>query len=440
MTETEIKLASAAAQLAAALTEIGWEATPTSPKDYQVKVAMSRGGMPAGNAVLYYSPKKGTYRLVTQELRSEAAINDVTRAWALVEGGKKASAQGIAAEGSPTVSTGVVAYVDGSYREGTATYGLVILRDGRVVHEDAGVVAKAGWATLRNVAGEMAAVLEALNWARRSGEPEIAIAFDYEGLEAWATGRWQANNEATRAYQQAVREAPVRISAWHKITAHTGDRWNERADTLAKSALPSNNEDPAARRERQQTALAEAYALIRDAAAQKGYVLEIVLDRPNQLKFSVCTRDTNLGSGWLYASKKDGVSLKLHECRDAEARRTLMSLWTRRHVAAPAAETRERAAVPGAKLIRTQYALAALSPYKDHRINLAPIRKALRDDLIEAAQTAVEHSSLRKELVDFAEHQVNHTLTWTYIESDVEIARKLLANFRANDANASRGL
>lgn len=124
-------------------------------------------------------------------------------------------------------------YVDGSYINGSTGYGAVILKDGEVVEELSGAVTDSRLTETRQVAGELRAVEEAINWCERNGIEEVAIYYDYNGIEKWATGAWKTNQAMTQGYARAVRSSPVKIR-WHKVTSHTGDRWNDRADELAK--------------------------------------------------------------------------------------------------------------------------------------------------------------------------------------------------------------
>ena len=67
-------------------------------------------------------------------------------------------------------------------------------------------------------------------------EKELTIHYDYSGLENWAAGTWKTNKELTRNYKAFVNESGIKIN-WVKSEAHTGDKWNEYADKLAKKAL-----------------------------------------------------------------------------------------------------------------------------------------------------------------------------------------------------------
>ena len=57
-------------------------------------------------------------------------------------------------------------------------------------------------------------------------------------LPAGVLGEWKANKEGTKAYrdfyQQAARRMEIRFV---KVKGHSGDRYNDMADNLAKKAL-----------------------------------------------------------------------------------------------------------------------------------------------------------------------------------------------------------
>lgn len=124
-------------------------------------------------------------------------------------------------------------YVDGSYINGATGYGAVILKDRRVVDELCGAVDAAEVNNTRQIAGELFAVREALNWCVKHSIGEVSIYYDYLGIEKWATRRWKTNQRLTKDYAQFVSDCPIKVH-WHKVDSHTGDRWNDRADALAK--------------------------------------------------------------------------------------------------------------------------------------------------------------------------------------------------------------
>ena len=93
-------------------------------------------------------------------------------------------------------------------------------------------------AAIRNVAGEMLGAMYAVKTARKNGYKSILICYDYLGIEMWATGKWKTNNVYTKKYAAYMKEQNRYLQiSFQKIAAHTGEKWNEEADRLAKEAL-----------------------------------------------------------------------------------------------------------------------------------------------------------------------------------------------------------
>jgi len=78
----------------------------------------------------------------------------------------------------------------GSYRDGRAAYGVVCIKDGKIVKTLSGSFKLQGGT--RNVAGEIQGVLKAMEWSAKNGIKEICLHYDYEGLANWINGTWKA--------------------------------------------------------------------------------------------------------------------------------------------------------------------------------------------------------------------------------------------------------
>lgn len=133
----------------------------------------------------------------------------------------------------------VVAYVDGSYYDAKKefSYGDVIFFDGKEYHlsdksNDPVLV------SMRNVAGEIKGSEAAITFALEHNAKKITIFHDYEGIAKWCTGEWKTNKEGTIAYKEFFNKASQNISIdFVKVAGHSGDTYNDLADSLAKSAL-----------------------------------------------------------------------------------------------------------------------------------------------------------------------------------------------------------
>ncbi len=126
-------------------------------------------------------------------------------------------------------------YTDGSFVNGKYSYGYAFVKDGEVVFESKGVGEDLEAASMRNVAGELAAVVHAVEKAKTLNA-RILIYHDYSGISHWVTGDWQAKNKFTQAYV-AFMKAHHGLYEFKKVAGHSGDRFNDYVDRLAKEAL-----------------------------------------------------------------------------------------------------------------------------------------------------------------------------------------------------------
>ena len=135
----------------------------------------------------------------------------------------------------------VKAYVDGSYDVATGNYasGAVILVDGKTVELNKLYTDEAG-SKLRNVAGEIKGAELAIEYCKKQGIDSVVIYHDYLGVGKWADDEWKANLDMTKAYKSYIRECrkTMRIN-FVKVKGHSGDKYNDMADALAKAALNS---------------------------------------------------------------------------------------------------------------------------------------------------------------------------------------------------------
>ena len=135
----------------------------------------------------------------------------------------------------------VKAYVDGSYDVATGNYasGAVILLDGKTVELSKLYTDDAG-GKLRNVAGEIKGAELAIEYCKKQGIDSVVIYHDYLGVGKWADDEWKANLDMTKAYKSFIRECrkTMRIN-FVKVKGHSGDKYNDMADALAKAALNS---------------------------------------------------------------------------------------------------------------------------------------------------------------------------------------------------------
>ena len=138
------------------------------------------------------------------------------------------------------VTTEALAYVDGSFNLSTGVYGyggVLLCRDGSI-RPLQGHGRDETLRTMRNVAGEIHGAMAAIQAAADAGIPSITIFYDYMGIEMWANGQWKTNKEGTRAYKSFIDAIRPRIEIrFRKVAAHTGVRFNELVDQLAKGSV-----------------------------------------------------------------------------------------------------------------------------------------------------------------------------------------------------------
>lgn len=135
---------------------------------------------------------------------------------------------------------GLTAYVDGSFslEKGNYSYGMVCIDNGEVVHKDKGVGDNPDAIALRNVSGEVDGAMKAVEFAQSKNYSKVTIVFDYQGIESWALGTWKRNNIITQNYNKYMTEKMKELKIiFKKVKGHSGDKYNDIADALAKEAL-----------------------------------------------------------------------------------------------------------------------------------------------------------------------------------------------------------
>lgn len=141
---------------------------------------------------------------------------------------------------------GPYAFVDGSFNAQTGVYGYGGFL---TVNEDKYPLQGRGsdpeMAKMRNVSGEIAGAMAAVEKAEELGLKELTLLYDYKGIEAWVHGfpekgerQWVRNKQGTRDYADFM-NSPDRSVQVHfkKVPAHTGIEGNEMADVMAKDMV-----------------------------------------------------------------------------------------------------------------------------------------------------------------------------------------------------------
>lgn len=146
-------------------------------------------------------------------------------------------ATGIAAP----VPEGMRVYVDGSFSPGfpKAGWGFVVVDGDTELARGSGITAFD--AESRNIDGEVMASFQAMKWLD-AHDKNAVICHDYEGIARWAKGEWQAKSSIAQQYVRAIQPYLHRVH-FEKVAAHTGVKWNEVVDGLAKGAIAHAKEE-----------------------------------------------------------------------------------------------------------------------------------------------------------------------------------------------------
>ena len=130
----------------------------------------------------------------------------------------------------------LVVYVDGSYRNSdkSHSYGVYMFND-----EEEYTYSKRFFkdSYMRNVSGEIKGAMRAMEEAAELGKKKIYLHYDYEGIRSWALGFWKTNKEGTIYYKNFYDSIKDKLEVkFIKVEAHTGVKYNELVDKLAKEA------------------------------------------------------------------------------------------------------------------------------------------------------------------------------------------------------------
>ncbi len=133
----------------------------------------------------------------------------------------------------------LIIYVDGSFKNDKAQWAFIVVENNQAIYSERGELT-GEINKMRQIGGELKAVIQAICYARRVGIPAI-IHYDYNGIEKWVADlfggkSWNCNNEWTQKYRDFVVKNRKHIDSFVKVKGHTGDFWNEEVDKLAGKA------------------------------------------------------------------------------------------------------------------------------------------------------------------------------------------------------------
>ena len=149
--------------------------------------------------------------------------------------GSRAEAEAWTSGMEAPVPDGLRVFVDGSFSPGFPKSGwaFVVTENDVEIARGSGITAFD--AESRNIDGEVMASFQAMRWLD-ANDRTGTICHDYEGIARWAKGEWQAKSNIAKRYVAAAQPFLHRVS-FEKVEAHTGVKWNELVDKLAKDAI-----------------------------------------------------------------------------------------------------------------------------------------------------------------------------------------------------------
>lgn len=132
-----------------------------------------------------------------------------------------------------------IAYVDGSFNPTTREYACGIV----MMHDDQKKlfsirISSPDQDNLACIRSEIVGSARAMQYCAKNGIENLDLYYDFEGVENWCTGVWQTKKKTTEEYRDFYVEVSKNVNIrFHKVKAHTGVKYNEWADYLAKQAI-----------------------------------------------------------------------------------------------------------------------------------------------------------------------------------------------------------
>lgn len=189
------------------------------------------------------TPMSGTGVLETSKMVSEPSHGKGRKIKKVKESGIMKTGKAEPDDMSDCLPGTLCCYVDGSFNDSIPNYsfGLVCVCNGTIVHSAGGTGKNAEATSMRQIAGELLGAMQALVYARKQGYAQVVILHDYKGVSMHAEGTWKRTNPFSIVYydwmQAFFSDNPGMSVRFRKVDAHAGNRNNELADVLAKTAI-----------------------------------------------------------------------------------------------------------------------------------------------------------------------------------------------------------
>ena len=137
-------------------------------------------------------------------------------------------------------------YVDGSYNQSSRkySYGVVAVMKEVVEYIHGGSGKNDLNNNIRQIAGELKAAVEGVEYALNKGHKKVVIFHDYEGICHHATGFWARKDKSSKDYYEkmnSLMKKGIKIE-FVQVKSHEEDLFNEMADTICKKELGIEND------------------------------------------------------------------------------------------------------------------------------------------------------------------------------------------------------
>ncbi|MBE2193410.1 MAG: hypothetical protein IAE83_04475 [Anaerolinea sp.] len=332
---------------------IAIEPHPAMFRDYMVKIAVKG----AGFISIYYSPKQKSFSLKLHELRDTQLIPQIEGHWhnnGIVSGTPE----------SPSCE-GYQAYVDGSWIDGLVGYGAVILCQNQEIKRLWGSVEQD--VEQRQVVGELQATMQVLDWCEKNGILDVEIFYDYEGIQKWATGEWRAKNNATQHYQQKVQASLVKVT-WQKVKSHSGVRWNDIVDELAKQGALVQSRAVSPVGDPMSTLVQKSQDFVAFLTSQN---IEAEYTQVYNEQYARIIIERGIFD--LYNTRKHPMSPHIHNFQDTLLQKHIENLWQQFHLGI-VEESREHLT---SRFEEVEYYFSVLAPYRHLAFDFSVLASAL---------------------------------------------------------------
>lgn len=136
-------------------------------------------------------------------------------------------------------SSNAIAYVDGSFNNNrnVGAYGIVFITKD-AIKKYSGVPAFLPDKATSSTHTELAAAVQAIQIARSSKIKKLVIKYDCEIIHRWSKSKVDINDKTGQWYRKMVLKARKNLKIkFKKVKAHSKDKYNDLADSLAKAAV-----------------------------------------------------------------------------------------------------------------------------------------------------------------------------------------------------------